>query len=103
MSAPPRKKCGLVAAPSSDELSRTKTRATAMAGSGKGHSYKPLATQFRHDGFEYRRIARERNAAIYEQRWGSCADPSVCYEVICIRRRQGFHIGGRFVEPAEVY
>ena len=69
----------------------------------KRHSYKPLPTQFRRDGFDYRQIAREGNGAIYEQRWTGCAEPSVCYEVIRIRRREGFQIGGRFVEPAEVY
>jgi hypothetical protein len=29
--------------------------------------------------------------------------PSVSYEVVRIRRREGFRIDGRFVEPAEVY
>jgi hypothetical protein len=29
--------------------------------------------------------------------------PGVCFEVIRIRRRDGFQIGGRLVEPAEVY
>ena len=38
-----------------------------------------------------------------EQRWGGRADPSVCYEVIRIRRREGFQIGARLVEAAEVY
>ena len=80
-----------------------KTRATAEAWSKKGHSYKPLATRFRHDGFNYRQIAREGDAAIYEQTWSGCSNPSVCYEVIRIRRREGFQIDGRFVEPAEVY
>ena len=103
MSAAPRKKCRLIAVPISMQLSRAKTSATVVAGGKKGHFYKPLATQFRHDGFEYRQIAREGDAAIYEQRWGGCADPSVCYEVIRIRRREGFQINGRFVEPAEVY
>jgi len=46
---------------------------------------------------------RESPAAIYEQRWTACAEPSVCYEVIRIRRREGFEINGRFVGPAEVY
>jgi hypothetical protein len=100
---PREEKRGLVAVPSSMEPSRAKTRATSEAVSKKRHFYKPLPTQFRHDGFEYRRIARERNAAIYEQRWGGCADPSVCYEVIRIRRREGFQIGARLVEAAEVY
>jgi len=62
-----------------------------------------LPTRFRHDGFDYRQIAREGNAAIYEQTWSRCSNPSVCYEVVRIRRREGFEIDGRFVEPAEVY
>jgi hypothetical protein len=85
-------------------LSRTiKTRASTEAGSKKGRFYKPLPTEFSRDGFDYRQIAREGDAAIYEQTWSGCANPSVCYEVIRIRRREGFHIDGRSVEPAEVY
>jgi hypothetical protein len=79
-----------------------KTRARAEGGSEKSH-YKPLPKEFRRDGFHYRKIAREGNAAIYEQRSTGCAEPSVCYEVIRIRPREGFQIGGRFVEAAEVY
>jgi hypothetical protein len=62
-----------------------------------------LPKEFRRDGFNYRQIARKGKAAIYEQRWSGCEEPSVCYEVIRVKRRDGFHIGGRFVEPAEVY
>jgi hypothetical protein len=62
-----------------------------------------LPKEFRRDDFTYRQIARENGAAIYEQRWTGCAEPSVCYEVIRIRRREGFQIGGRIVEPGEVY
>jgi hypothetical protein len=80
-----------------------KTRATAEAWGKKRHSCKPLPTRFRRDGFEYRQIARERDAAIYEQTWSGCSDASVCYEVIRIRGREGFEINGRFVEPAEIY
>ena len=80
-----------------------KTRVTAKGWGKKRHSCKPLPTRFRRDSFDYRQIAREGDAAIYEQRWTGCAEPSVCYEVIRIRRRDGFQIGGRFVEPAEVY
>ena len=80
-----------------------KTCATAEGGVGKGPFYKPLPTRFRRDGFDYRQIAREGNAAIYEQCWTGCAESSVCYEVVHIRRRDGFQIGGRFVEAAEVY
>jgi hypothetical protein len=80
-----------------------KTRARVEAGTKKRPSYKPLPTEFSRDGFNYRQIARERDAAIYEQTWCGCSSPSVCYEVIHISRREGFHIGGRFVEAAEVY
>lgn len=78
------------------------TRATAEDGSKKSR-FKPLPKEFRRRGFTYRQIARETDAAIYEQSWNGCHNPSVCFEVIRIRRREGFQIGGRFVEPAEVY
>jgi hypothetical protein len=80
-----------------------KTRATGEAWSKKRHPYKPLPTRFRRDGFDYRQIARQGDAAIYEQTWNGCSDSTVCYEVIRIRRREGFQIEGRLVEPAEVY
>lgn len=79
-----------------------KASATAERGNKKSR-YKSLPKEFRRDGFAFRQIARQGNAAIYEQRWTGCAEPSVCYEVIRVRYRDGFHIGGRFVEPAEVY
>jgi hypothetical protein len=80
-----------------------KTRAAADGGDNKRHSYKPLPKEFRRNGFDYRQIVREGDASIYEQRWTGCAVPSVCYEVIRIRRREGFEISGRWVPPAEVY
>ena len=83
--------------------STEKTRASAQGKGKKGRFYKPLPKEFRRDGFTYRQIARETDAAIYEQRWNGCSDPSVCYEVVRIRRRDGFQIDGRLVEPAEVY
>src|SRR4051812_23754411 len=95
---PPRDSCPLPLHPRV-----IKTRARGEAGSKKERFYKPLPTQFSRDGFNYRQVARERDAAIYEQTWTSCPNPSVCYEVIRIRRRQSFHINGRFVEAAEVY
>ena len=79
------------------------TRARAEAWGKKGHSCKPLPIRFRRGGFNYRQIARERDTAIYEQTWSGCAERSVCYEVIRIRRRDGFQICGRFVQAAEVY
>ena len=86
-----------------DATNNSKTRATAEAGIKKDPFYKLLTKEFRRGGFQYRQIAREGKAAIYEQRWTGCAEPSPAYEVIRIRRREGFWIGDRFVEPAEVY
>src|SRR5262245_22281977 len=69
-----------------------KTRATAEARSKKGQFYKALPKQFCHDGFQYRQIAREGHAAVYEQRGSGCAERSVSYELIRVRRREGFRI-----------
>jgi len=80
-----------------------KTSAKGEAGGKKQPSYRPLPTQFSRDGFNYRQIAREGDAAIYEQTWSRCSSPRLCYEVIRICRRDGFQIDGRFVESAEVY
>jgi hypothetical protein len=80
-----------------------KTRATAERRTKTGRFYKPLPTEFRAGGFCFRQIAREGNAAIYEQTSASCSEPSVCYKVIRIRRRDGIEIAGKFIEPHEVY
>jgi hypothetical protein len=99
---PPKIKLGSAFSRDSIPLPGRKANATAEAGTKKGH-YRPLPKEFRRGGFAYRQIARERNGALYEQCSTGCAEPSVCYEVIKIRRREGFEIGGRFVEPSEVY
>lgn len=80
-----------------------KTSARAEAGGKKPQPYKPLPKEFQRDGFNYRQVARERDCAIYEQTWNGCAEPSVRFEVVRVRRRDGFKIDGRFVEPAETY
>ena len=80
-----------------------KTRGMAEAGGKKRPSYKPLPKEFQHKGFSYRQIARKGTVAIYEQSWRGSSTPRVCYDVIRIRRREGFQIDGRFVEPGEVY
>ena len=103
MIGPPKAKRGPAFVRDSIQASGAKTSATAQARSRKGYFYKSLPTQFRHGGFTLRQIAREGNAAIYEPRCTGRAEPSVCYEIIRIRRHGGFQIGGRFVEPAEIY
>ena len=80
-----------------------KTRAGAEGGSSKWRSHKPLPKEFQHGGFNYRQIARQGDVALYEQCWTGRPDPAVCFDVIRVRRREGFRIRGRFVGPAEVY
>src|SRR4051794_23758998 len=99
----PKGKCAPAFVGDLDAQLTAKASATAEAGCKKRHSYKPLLTQFGRDGFTYRQIAREGNVAIYEQIWTGFSDPNVCFELIRIRRREGFQIGARFVEPADVY
>jgi hypothetical protein len=101
--SPPTTKCGPAFVGDSILAPTLKARATAEALGKKRHFCKRLPTRFRRDGFDYRQIAREGNAAIYEQTWSGCSEASVCYEVIRIRCRDGFQIGDRFVEAAEVY
>ena len=84
-------------------VSPRKARSMPEAWGKKRRFYRPLRTRFRHNEFDYRQILREGDAAIYEQRWTGCAEPSIAYEVVRVRRRDGFHIGRRFVEPAEFY
>jgi hypothetical protein len=103
MNGQPTEKHGSVPAGDSMQLPTTKTRAKAEAWDKKRHSYKPLPKQFRSGGFTYRQIARQDDRAIYEQSLCNPPNSSVCYEVIRIRRRNGFQIADRFVEPAEVY
>jgi hypothetical protein len=61
-----------------------------------------LPTRFRHDGFDYQQIHREEDFAIYRQTWEG-NEHSAAFEIIRIRRHDGFHIDGRFVEPGEIY
>ncbi len=103
MTRPPKTKRSPAIVRDSTEVASARTRATAAAGGKEGHSCKPLPKRFRCGGFDYCQIARDGETAIYEQNWGGCADRSVCFEVSRIRRREGFQIDGRFVEPAEVY
>jgi len=102
MNGPPKAKRDPAFLGDSIHLSTPKTSATADARSKKRHFYKPLPTEFRRDGLDYRQIAREGDAAIYQQTWKS-NEASAAFEVIRIRKREGFQIGSRFVEPAEIY
>ena len=103
MSEPPYANSGPAFPRDSIPLPVRKTRAGAEGSDRKGRFYKPLPREFRHNGFTYGQVVRDENAAIYEQTWGGCSNPSICYEVIRVRRREGFQIGEKFVEAYEVY
>ena len=92
---------GALAYPSeSPQAGSNRTSAGADAGGQKQPVYRPLPTAFRHDGFDYRQVAREGRGAIYEQSKGGKVR---AYEVIRVRCREGFEVAGRKIEPAEVY
>ena len=74
-----------------------KTRPVEKCLARKGH-YKPIATEFKHGGFNYRQIAREGDVAIYEQRWRD--SENVCYEVVRIRRHEAKTFPGGKSSPA---
>jgi hypothetical protein len=61
-----------------------------------------LPTQFQHGGFDYRLIYRQGDFAIYRQTWKG-NEHSAAFEVIRIRRRDGFEIDGRSVGRSEFY
>jgi len=96
-------KCGRAFVGDLMPLAATKRRARVEGRTKKGRFFRPLPTRFRLNGFDYRQIGRKGDAAIYEQRWTGSAEPSVCYEVIRIRRRDGFQISEKFIAPYEVY
>jgi len=81
--------------------STNKTLSRPLLDSKEGRFHKPLAPEFRAQGFDYREIAREGEAAIYEQTWRGSS--KIAYEVIRIRRHDGYTIAGKHIEPAEIY
>jgi hypothetical protein len=97
------KTADLTSPPLPSSIAARKTSARAEAYGKKGHSYRPLPKEFRRDGFDFRQIARKGDAAVYEQRWTGDPNSSASYEVIRIRRHDGFQIGNRIIGPSEVY
>ncbi len=103
MSEPPQTERAPAFSRDSIPLPSRKANATAEGGAKKRHSYKPLPKEFRRGGFSYKQIARQRDVAIYQQTWNGCRNPSISYEIIRIRRREGFQIGEKLIEPYEIY
>jgi len=73
--------------------------APGLTNAGSELLFKPLPETFTKHGFQFVQIVREGDLAIYcktKGRWRG-------YEVIRIRRHKGYTVGGKQVEPAEVY
>lgn len=62
--------------------------------------YKQLKTLFTRKGFTHKELIREGDKAIYEQSKGKKIK---MYEVVKIRRHDGYKLGEIYVEPSETY
>ena len=58
---------------------------------------KPLETQFKREGWDYRQIWREKDVAVYEY------GPAPRYELIIIQMRPDREVFGNFAEAREAY
>lgn len=61
--------------------------------------YKTIKSNFSKKGFDYSLIKRENDKAIYKQSRGNVT----AYEVILIRRHNGYNLGDVYIEPSETY
>jgi hypothetical protein len=80
-----------------------KTRAGAISISKHGQCYRALERDFRRGEFNYTQLVRQGNVAVYSQTWRGFSEPSIAFEVICVRRHHGKEIKGQWVEPSEFY
>ena len=62
--------------------------------------YKPIKTEFTRKGFTFSLVKREGNKAIFSQKKGK---KFLAYEVVIIRRHDGYTLAGTYIEPAETY
>jgi hypothetical protein len=80
-----------------------KNRSGAISISKQGQCYRALERDFRRGQFNYHLFVRHQNVAIYSQAWQGSSEPSIAFEVICVRRHNGKEIKGQWVEPSEFY
>jgi hypothetical protein len=83
--------------------SAPKHRAQATSIPKRGQSYKLLEGYLQRGQFSYKQLVREQDIAIYSQTWRGCSEPSIAFDVICVRRHNGKEIKGHPVEPSEFY
>jgi hypothetical protein len=80
-----------------------KNRSGAISISKQGQCYRALERDFRRGQFNYHLFVRHQNVAIYSQAWQGSSEPSIAFEVICVRRHNGKEIKGQRVEASEFY
>ncbi len=80
-------------------MSQAKNRATENYQFMTTIEYRPIPLEFTKSGFGFQQIERVGDWAIYEQSKGK----GVWFEVIHIKRHDGYEIGGKKIEPAETY
>jgi hypothetical protein len=85
------------------ERGALRNRAAVISTSKQSQWYDSLERHFQRGGFNYKLITREKDVAIYSQTWRNCSEPSVAFEVVCIRRHNGKEIKGQWFEPSELY
>lgn len=78
-------------------------RAEAISISKQGQCYKRLERHFHRGQFSFKQLVRQGDVMIYSQSWRGCSEPSIAFEVICVRRHNGKEIKGQWVEPSEFY
>lgn len=63
-------------------------------------SYVPLKTDFTSQGFKYLQLKRIGDVAIFKQ---SKSKRIVSFEVIIVKRHEGYTLKDTWIEPAEIY
>ena len=64
-------------------------------------THKPLRTEFKSRGFNFKQLARDGDFAVFSKTKDSWSHEA--YEVIKVGRHNGYVLGGVTIEPAETY
>jgi hypothetical protein len=80
-----------------------KDNAWAISTSKQGKCCKRLELHLQRGAFSLKQLLRKGNVAIYSQVCRGYSEPSIAFEVICVRRHNGKEIKGQRVEASEFY
>ena len=62
---------------------------------------KPIATDYKSNGFQYKQMIREGRVAIYEQK--NIEHVALYYEVLVIRKRKACKVCNTYMPKSEIY